>query len=200
MSYASQTPSWFRTGMATGAARPRPCASCCARHDYWGCAPGCPLGGPAPPAGAIATPKGYPTPYLMWEAYASSAGACPISHEYRASATCRLWPFGLQACAAPAYWHVPEALKQPEALFAGWGLGRDAVPAPNGRAGCPLGEAGALWAPLACSPGLRRAQSHLAIEGELHFRPAYAGPRASRREREGTSRIFAQCKLRTKLP
>jgi hypothetical protein len=64
---------------------------------YWGYAPQTCGKGPAPalaqrapdsragtPKGHPVTPRGYPTLYLMWEAFASGAGLCQISYEYGA--------------------------------------------------------------------------------------------------------------------
>jgi hypothetical protein len=110
--------------------------------------------GPAP---ALCTPAPglRPwTPYFMWEAGASNAGACPISCEYRASAAHgRYDPFAGKRAPLPpgALWarHAPQAPKTTTSAFAGWGLGRDVVPAPAGT-GVP-----------ASSPGVSRAQSHL---------------------------------------
>jgi hypothetical protein len=88
--------------------------------------------------------------------------------------------------------HVPEALRQPPALFVGWGLGRGRVPsgcsAPAGSGALWAGP-GALWAPPCMfarrEPGPESPRSGArgrVPSGRLAVRPASAGPRSSRRE------------------
>jgi hypothetical protein len=134
---------------------------------YWG------LRAPRPAAGASAgPPRGHPTPrrdaqrapghaqrapapYFMWAAVTSSAGRCQISCEYGAFASSRSY-------GSFTYDHAP----RPEGtrrmgmrykrsgsqlhLLRGGAWGGAQPPAPHGRA--------REGVPLACSPGVSRAQ------------------------------------------